>query len=468
MDNKSQTHFNAGGIVCVLIPNAVNAGYDYRLNAAAAVGAFVRVNVQNRPYVGVIAGPGVSGLPPEKIKPIQHVFSAADFGVFPPPRGGELGLSEHDIRWIHKMSEWTMMAPGAVLRLILNIPDAFAPPRTEALFTYKPLDADGRDENGKKIRTTLQRQAVADAFAENTGEALSAADITQIAHVSPAVVRTMIKNGILEPAGDRMSAKFPSLMPTPRDTTSRAGAPVGGAGSDGNDSPPSSPAATLPPKRGETRRSQFTYFDTGTVKLNDEQRAAAIAIELGRFSVHLLDGITGSGKTQVYFDAAWRAYAAGRSVLLMMPEIALTAQFMSRFAQRFGAPPVIWHSNLTAAKRRDIWRGVATGQIRMVVGTRSALFLPWRDLGLIVVDEEHDSSYKQEDMGNYHARDMAILRGSIANFPIILSSATPSAETMKNVQSGNYKISKLTARFGGATMPTIELIDMRKERPEKY
>jgi len=187
-----------------------------------------------------------------------------------------------------------------------------------------------------------------------------------------------------------------------------------------------------------------------------------------RFSVHLLDGITGSGKTQVYFDAALRAYTAGKSVLLMMPEIALTAQFMSRFESRFGHRPVVWHSNLTSAKRRDIWRGVAAGDIRIVVGTRSALFLPWQNLGLIVVDEEHDTSYKQEDMGNYHARDMAILRAKIADFPVILASATPSLETIKNVRAGNYKISKLTSRFGGAALPAIELIDLRRDRPEKY
>jgi len=163
-----------------------------------------------------------------------------------------------------------------------------------------------------------------------------------------------------------------------------------------------------------------------------------------------------------------RAYNAGKSVLLMMPEIALTAQFMDRFKQRFGNPPVVWHSNLTSSRRRNIWRGVARGDIRIVVGTRSALFLPWQNLGLIVVDEEHDTSYKQEDMGNYHARDMAILRGKIANFPIILASATPSIETLHNVSLGKYKILHLTSRFGGAQLPTIETIDMRQVKTEPY
>ncbi|MDR1071150.1 MAG: primosomal protein N', partial [Rickettsiales bacterium] len=191
--------------------------------------------------------------------------------------------------------------------------------------------------------------------------------------------------------------------------------------------------------------------------------AAADAIETDGFHVHLLDGITGSGKTQVYFDAVLRAHGAGKSVLLMMPEIALTAQFMGRFKERFGADPAVWHSGLTPARRRKIWRGVVDGKIKIVVGTRSALFLPWQDLGLIVVDEEHDGSYKQEDMGSYHARDMAILLAKTADFPVILASATPSFETIKNVRSGKYECSRLTSRFGGATLPRIEVVDMRKK-----
>jgi len=149
--------------------------------------------------------------------------------------------------------------------------------------------------------------------------------------------------------------------------------------------------------------------------------------------------------------------------LLMMPEIALTAQFMSRFKDRFGHEPVVWHSNLTPAKRRNIWHGVLTGDIKIVVGTRSALFLPWQDLGLVVVDEEHDGSYKQEEMGNYHARDMAILLAKIQDFPVILASATPSFETIKNARMGKYAESKLTSRFGGAILPDVEVADMRKK-----
>ena len=396
--------FNAGDIVKVLIPNVANAGYDYRLTAPADLGTFVRVNVMRRPYIGVVYGIGDSGLAPEKIRDTTDVFP--------------WHLSVSDLQWIQKMSDWTLMTPGAVLRLIVNVPDAFSPPRTEQLYGY---------DFESNVRMTDARQSVADAFASNDNEPMSASDIQNIAHVSAAVIKTMISRGVL----------------IPRDTRTR-----------------------------DTNDFDYKYQDMGTVQLNTEQSAAAAeiaaAIDHGGYSAFLLDGITGSGKTQVYFDATWRAYSHGKSVLLMMPEIALTAQFISRYEHRFGAPPVVWHSNLTAARRRAIWRGVLTGKIRMVVGTRSALFLPWQDLGLIVVDEEHDTSYKQEDMGNYHARDMAVLRAKISGFPIVLTSATPSAETLQNVADGKYRCLKLTARFGGATVPTIETIDMRANRPLPY
>ena len=397
--------FKKGDIVKVLIPNVINTGYDYRLTVDADVGDFVKCTVMNRQYVGVIIGAGDSGLESSKIKPIIEKC--------------ELGhLSKADIDWINKMSAWTLMTPGAVLRLILNVFEAFNPPVYEQLYAYN------FDSNQRMTET---RQLVCDAFQSNDNDAMSVRDIQNIAHVSQAVIKTMIKNGILMPVSQREKNEH---------------------------------------------QFEYEYKDMGNVALNEEQQSAADtiaeAINKNEFSVHLLDGITGSGKTQVYFDSALRAYNKGKSVLMMMPEIALTAQFMDRFEKRFGAPPVVWHSNLTAARRREIWRGVALGKIKMVVGTRSALFLPWQNLGLIIIDEEHDTSYKQEDMGNYHARDMAILRAKIANFPVVLASATPSMETMYNIALGKYKRLRLMSRFGGATLPHIETIDMRTQHPESY
>ena len=396
--------FKTGDVVKILIPNVVNAGYDYRLTAPADLGTFVRVNVMNKPYIGVVYGIGDSGLPAEKIKDTIEVFPYK--------------LSVNDLQWIQKMSDWTLMTPGAVLRLIINVPDAFLPPRFEQLYNYNP---------DTKLRMTSARQSVADAFSANDNDSMSISDIKNIAHVSTSVINGMIQQGFLVPCNVRVK---------------------------------------------EENFCHQIYKDMGTVQLNEEQSVAAAEIKKsitsGGFSAYLLDGITGSGKTQVYFDAAWRTYSQGASVLLMMPEIALTAQFMNRYTQRFGAPPVVWHSNLTAARRRQIWKGVLRGDIRMVVGTRSALFLPWQNLGLIVVDEEHDGSYKQEDMGNYHARDMAVLRAKISGFPIILASATPSAETLQNVADGKYVRLRLTSRFGGASLPKIETIDMRENRPTQY
>ena len=396
--------FNSGTVVKVLISNIPNGGYDYRLIAPADIGTFVSVRVMNRPCVGVVWGIGDSNLPDEKIRDVSVVHDAK--------------LNITDLQWIKRMADWTLIPAGMVLRLIINIPDAFLPPRMEALYSFN-FDSD--------TRMTQNRLAVMDAFSSNDNDPMTVSDIQNIAHVSASVVRTMIKNGTLISAGEQVKTK---------------------------------------------QYEPLIYQDSGDIVLNNEQQNAADvigrAIDNGGFSVHLLDGITGSGKTQVYFDAAWRAYKKGKAVLLMMPEIALTAQFMSRFESRFGAPPVVWHSNLTAARRRDIWHGVLSGKIKMVVGTRSALFLPWGDLGLIVIDEEHDTSYKQEDMGNYHARDMAILRAKIAGFPVVLASATPAAETIENVNVGKYTRLKLTSRFGGAQMPTITTIDLRENRPTPY
>lgn len=396
--------FTAGTIVKVLVSNIPSAGYDYRLTAPAAIGTFVGVRVMNRICVGIVWGIGDSGLPHDKIKDVSLVYDAK--------------IPVHDMQWILRMSEWTLIPMGMVLRLIVNIPDAFSPPRTEQLYSFN------FDSNA---RITQNRQAIMDAFASNDNDPMTVADIQNIARVSPSVVRTMIKNGGLIPGAQREKIIDSCI---------------------------------------------FTYQDLGNIKLNEQQQNAADAIgesiKSGGFSVYLLDGITGSGKTQVYFDSAWRAYSQGKSVLLMMPEIALTAQFMSRFESRFGAPPVVWHSNLTAARRREIWRGVLNGKIKIIVGTRSALFLPWQDLGLVVIDEEHDTSYKQEDMGNYHARDMAILRAKISGFPVVLASATPSAETLENVNIGKYKSLRLTSRYGGAQLPEITTIDLRENRPTSY
>ena len=203
--------------------------------------------------------------------------------------------------------------------------------------------------------------------------------------------------------------------------------------------------------------------------LTPDQSAAAAELKStvanGGYSVTLVDGVTGSGKTEVYFEAVADVIRSRRQSLILMPEIALTAQFLDRFAARFGTRPAEWHSELTPRRRARTWRAVADGEVSVVVGARSALFLPYADLGLIVVDEEHDAAYKQEDGVRYHARDMAVVRGHIARIPVVLSSATPSLETEVNARRGRYRRLALPERFGGQRMPSVEAIDLRRERP---
>ena len=185
------------------------------------------------------------------------------------------------------------------------------------------------------------------------------------------------------------------------------------------------------------------------------------------YSVTLIDGVTGSGKTEVYFEAVAEVLRKGRQALVLLPEIALTSQFLERFEARFGGRPAEWHSELSPRMRVRTWRDVAFGEARVVVGARSALFLPYRDLGLIVVDEEHDSAFKQDDRVPYSARDMAVVRGHISGFPVILSSATPSVESRVNAEAGRYRRVVLEERASGAEMPHLVAIDMRNEGPER-
>lgn len=202
-----------------------------------------------------------------------------------------------------------------------------------------------------------------------------------------------------------------------------------------------------------------------------EQQIAADAMRemaaASGFHVALLDGVTGSGKTEVYFEAVAEIVRRGRQALILMPEIALTGQFLDRFAARFGVRPIEWHSELTPRTRARNWAAVAGGEAQVVVGARSALFLPYADLGLIVVDEEHDQAYKQDDGVHYHARDMAVVRGHIAKIPVVLSSATPSVESEVNARKGRYRRVALPSRFGGQHMPHIEAIDLRREGPPR-
>lgn len=206
--------------------------------------------------------------------------------------------------------------------------------------------------------------------------------------------------------------------------------------------------------------------DFAAPALEADQAQAAIALTTAvaahEFSVTLLEGVTGSGKTEVYFEAVAAALREGHQALILMPEIALTAQFLNRFAARFGTRPAEWHSSVSPRKRARIWSGLATGDVKVVAGARSALFLPFADLAVIIVDEEHEAAYKQDDGVAYHARDMAVVRGRIEKAAVVLASATPSIESRVNADQGRYAHLKLPTRYGGSMLPTIIAIDLKR------
>ncbi len=394
---------HAGDVVAVLLPLPLREPYDYRVaeGMALVAGDIVEVPLGPRRVVGVVWGKGRGGVDSGRLKGVVRRFDV-------PP------LTEVGRRFIDWVAAYTMTPPGHVLRMAVSVPAALEPPRP--LVAYRRTGA----EPPAGFRITEARGRVLALL--DDGPPRAAAELAEEAGCGLGVVRGLAEAGLLEAL----------LLPPPT--------PVG------------QPDWTLPGPA-----------------LSPEQAAAAEALRAaaaaGRFSATLLDGVTGSGKTEVYFEAAAAALAAGRQVLVLLPEIALSAQWLSRFEKRFGAPPVEWHSDLTGAQRRDAWRAVAAGKARVVVGARSALFLPYPDLGLIIVDEEHESAYKQEDGAVYHARDMAVVRAHLGGIPIALVSATPSLETLVNAESGRYGHLRLPARHGGAALPTVELVDLRRDRP---
>lgn len=316
-------------------------------------------------------------------------------------------------RFIEWVACYTLSPPGMVARMALRAPGAFDPePAVEG------LRASGRAPD----RMTAARQRVLAQAGD--GRAWTRSGLAHAAGVSLSVVDGLARQGVFEPV-----AIPPQPVVAPPD--------------------PAFARPALTPDQTEAAR-----------------RLAGTAGRDG-FSVTLLDGVTGSGKTEVYFEAVAAAVERGRQVLILLPEIALTQAFLERFHDRFGAKPAEWHSDLAPRKRERVWRQVAEGQVRVVAGARSALFLPFRELGLIVVDEEHDPAYKQEDRVFYNARDMSVVRGHLGGFPVVLASATPSLESRVNAEQGRYARIVLPGRFAAAALPELRTIDMRRAPPAR-
>lgn len=326
------------------------------------------------------------------------------------PLDGEPALPEGLCDFVDWVAQYTLTLPGMVLAMALRSRQAFEP--ESARVAYVKGDAIPK-------KMTPPRQRVLDVASH--GLARTVPQLAEEANVTPAVVRGLIDCGALLPID------LPEFDPYP-----------------------------VPDP------------DFAEVTLNTEQDLAAHvmkgAVRGKRFGVSLLDGVTGSGKTETYFEAVAEALRQGRQTLILLPEIALTVQFLDRFAERFGARPAEWHSDLSSRERRRVYRAVMNGEARVVIGARSALFLPFKDLGLVVVDEEHEQAYKQEDGAIYHARDMAVVRARFEKCPVVLASATPSLESYINAKTGRYAHLRLTMRHGAAVLPDVKLIDLREDR----
>ncbi|WP_336278573.1 primosomal protein N' [Bartonella sp. CB175] len=397
-------------IVSVLVPLPVAHAYSYQVPflMEIEVGSFVRVPVMGREVCGFVVDVGEQTEKAGKMvvsagKKLRSILHVFDC----PP------LKVETINFLRFVSQYTMAPLGLVARLVLCVPAALEPEAQTPGLRYC---------GGNVDRLTPARSRVLKLVRD--GEVWTRSGLSHAAGVSGSVVDGLKSLGIFEevmiPAPDLVARPDPDFCP-----------PV------------------LEGKQGEAA----ALLRKGVLSF--------------QFQVFLLDGVTGSGKTEVYFEAIAQALICGKQVLILLPEIALTQQFLDRFYARFGAAAAEWHSDLAPRRRECVWRQVAEGRVRVVAGARSALFLPFQDLGLIVVDEEHDGAYKQEERIFYHARDMAVARGSFEHFPVILSSATPSIESQANVLWGRYQQVNLPSRFKAAELPQLQVVDMRKEAMQR-
>jgi primosomal protein N' (replication factor Y) len=391
-------------VVDVLVPVALDQAYSYRVPHGLVLRPGDLVTVPLGPRTAT----GVVWSEDADPSPrLDNRMKDVERKLEVPPLEPELRAF---IEWV---SAYTLSPRGMVLRMALRMGEHLGP---------------ARERTGVRLagsapeRMTAARSRVLALLAD--GLARSKGDVAQQAGVSTGVIDGLVDEGTLE------------CEPLPL-------RPVAGT---------PDPDFSMPDLAAAQREAADTLRSV---------------IAKGGFAVTLLDGVTGSGKTEVYFEAIGEVVRRGQQALVLVPEIALTAQFLDRFRERFGARPAEWHSQLSPRLRARTWSAVAAGEVSVIIGARSALFLPFADLGLIVVDEEHDPAYKQEDGARYHARDMAVVRARGAAVPIILVSATPSVETEVNARRGRYARLHLPERFGGADLPTIEPIDLRAEGPPR-
>jgi primosomal protein N' (replication factor Y) len=410
MNNDSQNQLFEMKIirsVPVLVPMPVDRAFTYAVPEGKEVvpGSIVQVPLGPRKVIGIVWDGEVDQVDTSKLKTITEVFDC-------PP------LQASMRRFIDWVANYTISPPGLVARMAIRAPAALDP---------EPMIPALKSTGLQTERITDARRRVLELVNDAGGQegmAWTKSGLSHAAGVTGSVIDGLTKQGVFETV----------MLPAP---------PI---------------VAKPDPSYGQA-------------ELSDEQSAGAddlceVISQEGFWPV-LLDGVTGSGKTEVYFEAIAKVLERGQQVLILLPEIALTASFLKRFENRFGAPPGEWHSDIAPKSRERVWRQVVDGQVRVVAGARSALFLPFENLGLIIVDEEHDPAYKQQDRVFYHARDMAVVRAHLANVPIILASATPSLESHVNAEQGRYKRIVLSKRFSDAALPDLVLIDLRKSPPKR-
>ncbi len=395
-------------LVPVLLPVALDQTYDYLPpeEGPPAPGSFVAVPFGNQVRIGIVWDGPCGGARDKKVNPkkLKAVQQVMDAPALP----------VRSLRFAEWIANYTLSPLGMVARMMMSAREIFEPAKPRFGVTRVP-------DAPLPPRMTPARERALETAAD--GLIRPKAVLARAAECTSGVIDGLVTAGCLV-------------------------------------------EAAIPEKRCARPDPHHV-----TVDFSDAQEIAVAglrsAVDAANFSVSLLDGVTGSGKTEVYFEAVARALEKGRQVLIMLPEIALTSQFTSRFEKRFGCTPVEWHSAQTGPERGRLWKAVASGEARCVVGARSGLFLPYNDLGLIVVDEEHDGGFKQDDRVNYHARDMAVVRARLGDFPIVLASATPSIESHVNARTGKYRHLVLPGRFSGTELPEIEAIDLRAEPPDK-
>ncbi|MCQ2740901.1 MAG: primosomal protein N' [Alphaproteobacteria bacterium] len=389
--------------VGVLLPMPFNAPFDYQADAKLPLGTIVKVPFGRETMVGVVWQEGKTSKLEDK--KIKKVTE-----VIPCPP-----LKSDFRKFLEFTASYNMAPLGLVLKMALSVRGVF-----EDSQMLKLYELSGKTLSEAKLKNSDARWRVLDflKFAPFNRQ-----EIASGAGVSQSVIKTLIDAGVLR--------------------------------------------GVFVQKKKEYKKPICGFQK---VNLTSEQKVAAdnLCSKVGTgFSVTLLNGVTGSGKTEVYFEAVEKAFAQGKQVLIMVPEIGLTAQWLKRFEKRFGVIPAEWHSALTPKERVDNWKAAVDGEAKIIVGARSALFLPYPDLGLIVIDESHDASFKQEDAVNYQGRDMAVVRAKCEQIPLILSTATPDLETVCNVDEGKYDEVKLVSRYAKAELPDIKIIDLRKDKPVK-